>query len=342
MRVLVVAPLFQEWYAGRFILRAAKLLGLEALGFDYRFPLKLRDVYLHRTGIDTLWYIFINNVKFFQSSFIRKVNEQLVRSTENYCPDLVLVCEGELLYDTTLEKIKNLVGSKLAFWTFDDPQLIERHLKVAPLFDCCFTNSIDAVQTYEDAGIKAYYLPWGCDPSIHVRFPYEKLESKYITDVCLHGAFHPKRYAYLRMLQDVRLGIWGVGWNKLPRKDPLRRSWKGSIVRLTELVKVYSGTKIALNIQRTETTSTTTTNRIWESTACGSMLLTERVSGIDLAFRIGEEVICYENKEDLREKVSFYLSNEDERRRIALRGQIRCKRDHTVLNRLKKIIEICR
>jgi spore maturation protein CgeB len=346
MRVLIVAPLFQEWYAGRFILRAAKVLGLEVLGFDYRFPFNLRDIYLGSTGVDIVWHSIVNKVQIFQRSFVRKVNEQLIRVAESYCPDLVLVCEGELLECITLKRIKEAVGSKLAFWTFDDPQLIERHLNVACVFDACFTNSVVAMQTYEDVGVKAYYLPWGCDPSIHTRLPYNKLQPKYVSDVCFHGAFHPKRYIYLHYLHtlmpDVRLGVWGVGWNQLSQKDSLKRSWRGSITRLLELVKMYSGTKIALNIQRTETTLTTTTSRIWEATACGAMLLTERVAGIDLAFKPGQEVVCYENKRDLIEKVTFYLNNEDMRRKIALRGQIRCKKDHTVSNRLKKIIEMCR
>jgi len=346
MRLLIVAPLFQEWYAGRFILRAAKTLGLEALGFDYRFPFNLRDIYFGSTGTDVIWHSIISKVNFFQRSFVEKVNRQLIKVAENYCPDVVLVCEGELLECKTLEKVRRAVGSKLAFWTFDDPQLIDRHLKVAHIFDACFTNSIITLQTYKDAGVKAYYLPWGCDPDIHTRLPYNKLEPKYVSEVCLYAAFHPKRYIYLHYLRtlipSVRLGIWGIGWNQLSQKDPLRKSWRGSITRLLELVKMYSGTKIALNIQRTETTLTTTTSRIWEATACGAMLLTERVAGIDLAFKLGQEVVCYEDKKDLVEKVTFYLNNDDIRRKIALRGQNRCKKDHTVPNRLKRIIEVCR
>lgn len=91
-----------------------------------------------------------------------------------------------------------------------------------------------------------------------------------------------------------------------------------------------------------ETDATITTNRLWEATACGAMLLTERAAGIDLAFKLGQEVVCYEDKKDLVEKVTFYLNNEDIRRKIALSGQNRCKKDHTVSNRLKRIIEVCR
>jgi len=344
LRMLVVAPLFQEWYAGRFILRAARSSGLEALGFDYRFPFNLKDIYIRKRGVDEFWGMFMGRVKMFQNIFVTKINERLVKVSDKYCPDLVLVGEGELLREVTLERIRRVVGSKLAFWTFDDPQLIERHVKVARWYDHCFTNSLDAVQTYKENGIKSVsYLPWGCDPHIHRRITLDDLkEAKYKTDVCLYASVDAKRVAFLRKISDTRLGIWGRGWNQLYRGDPLRKLWKGPIGRLMELVKMYSGTKIALNIHRPETTLTTTTFRIWEATACGAMLLTETVSGIDLAFKVGREVVCYENQKDLREKVMFYLGNEEIRGKIASRGQARCRRDHTVPNRLRKIVELCK
>jgi len=344
LRILVVAPLFQESYAGRFILRAAKSLRLEALGFDYRFPSNLRDIYVCSRGIDEWWGSIRRKAKTVQNVFATKVNEQLIKVSEKYCPDLVLVGEGELLKEATLEKIRQVVGSKLVFWTFDDPQLIERHLKRARLYDYCFTNSLEAVQIYKENGVKSvFYLPWGCDPHIHNKVVLDELkDAKYKTDVSLYASANAKRAASLSGISDIQLGIWGRGWNRLSSGDPLRKFWKGPIIRLEELVKMYSGTKIALNIHRPETTLTTTTSRIWEATACGAMLLTEKVSGINLAFDVGKEIICYENQKDLKEKIMFYLANEEIREKVASRGQARCRKDHTVSNRLGKIIKLCK
>lgn len=342
MRILVVAPLFQEWYAGRFILRAARRLGFEALGFDYRFPFNLKDIYVRSKGVDELWGSLRRRAGKLDSLFVMKINQRLVEVAEKYSPDLVLVCEGELLQETALNAITRVAESKLAFWTFDDPQLIQRHLKVASWYDHCFTNSLDAVQVYKESGVQSVsYLPWGCDPSIHRRIVLDDVrDAKYKTDVCLYGGFQAKRAAFLHKISDAQLGIWGRSWDRLNQGDPLRKFWKGSIVRLNELVKMYSGTKIALNIQRPETTLATTTTRIWEATACGALLLTEKISGIDLAFNVGKEVICYENSEDLREKVMFYLNNEEVREKVASDGQTRCTRDHKVSDRLRKIVEL--
>jgi len=342
--MVVVAPLFQEWYAGRFIIRAAKSLGLDVLGFDFRFPFGLKDIYICGRGVDEFFGSTRRRLPLLSRVFVNKINELLFQISCKYRPDLVLVCEGELLKEAALERIRRVVGSKLVFWTFDDPQLIERHLKVARWYDYSLTNSLHAVQTYKENGITSVsYLPWGCDPHIHKRIILDDLkDATYKSDVCLYGGFHARRVVFLRKISDIRLGIWGRGWNRLPSDDPLRKLWKGSIIWLTELVKMYSGAKIALNIQRTETTATTTTSRMWEATACGAMLLTEKVSGIDLAFEVGKEVICYENENDLREKAMFYLSDEEIRRKVASTGQARSRRDHTVSNRLRKIIELCK
>jgi len=344
LRILVVAPLFQEWYAGRSILKAAESLGFEARGFDYRFPFNLRDIYVRGRGLDELSGMIRGRIGALQSMFITKTNERLYEVSEKYSPDLVLVCEGELLKEDTLENIRRVVGSRLAFWTFDDPQLIGRHVKIAGWYDHCFTNSLKAVETYKENGIKSVsYLPWGCDPYVHKKIPLDALrDAKYKTDVCLYASAHPYRVTFLRKISDARLGIWGRGWDMLRKDDPLRNMWRGPIIRLIELAKMYSGTKIALNIHRPETTLTTTTSRVWEATACGAMLLTQKVSGLDFAFKVGREVICYENPEDLREKVTFCLANEEVREKVASRGQARCKREHTVSNRLKKILELCK
>jgi spore maturation protein CgeB len=57
-------------------------------------------------------------------------------------------------------------------------------------------------------------------------------------------------------------------------------------------------------------------------------------------FDIGKEIVVYTSIEDLDNKVKYYLENEDERNMIAESGHQRVKRDHTYLERAKKLIEI--
>ena len=45
------------------------------------------------------------------------------------------------------------------------------------------------------------------------------------------------------------------------------------------------------------------------------------------------------NLKDLKQKIDYYLTHDDEREAIRLRGHERTKRDHTYVNRWKTILE---
>ena len=52
------------------------------------------------------------------------------------------------------------------------------------------------------------------------------------------------------------------------------------------------------------------------------------------------EIVTYKSKEDALEKVNFLLDNRKEREKIALNGQKRTLRDHTLKSRIYEINDI--
>jgi len=68
--------------------------------------------------------------------------------------------------------------------------------------------------------------------------------------------------------------------------------------------------------------------RIAEVTLCGSFLLTEYVPGIEKVLLPGEETDIFSTKEELLEKIKFYLSNERAREAIAEGGYRRALKDY--------------
>ena len=80
--------------------------------------------------------------------------------------------------------------------------------------------------------------------------------------------------------------------------------------------------------------------RTFETTGCGTFLLTNYTPGLEKLFDIGKEIVTYSSIQDLSEKVSYYLNNDDERNRIAKAGYEKSKANHTYYERSKKIIEI--
>ncbi len=57
-------------------------------------------------------------------------------------------------------------------------------------------------------------------------------------------------------------------------------------------------------------------------------------------FSVGEEIISYENADDLVEKLHHYLEHDEERRTIALRGYQRVMKDHRIRQRMRKAGEL--
>jgi spore maturation protein CgeB len=100
-----------------------------------------------------------------------------------------------------------------------------------------------------------------------------------------------------------------------------------------EIVEVYRGSKINLNITKYQL-KTAINQRVFDVPACGGFLLTDYREDLEQCFKIGKEIIFYEDREDLKEKVAYYLSHTHDRQRIAMAGMNRVRREHDFSHRL--------
>lgn len=82
--------------------------------------------------------------------------------------------------------------------------------------------------------------------------------------------------------------------------------------------------------------------RLFEATGVGACLLTDWKENLADLFESEREVVTYRTAEECAEKVNYLLAHEDERRKIAVAGQLRTLREHTFENRAARIDEIIR
>ena len=106
-----------------------------------------------------------------------------------------------------------------------------------------------------------------------------------------------------------------------------------------EMPLIFYKSKINLNIT-IRSIQTGLSQRIWDVLGCGGFLLTNYQAEIPEYLQVGQDLECYENAADLKEKVAYYLRHEDVRMEIARHGYETVKAKHTCRHRVAEILKI--
>lgn len=81
-------------------------------------------------------------------------------------------------------------------------------------------------------------------------------------------------------------------------------------------------------------------NRVFMVSGFGGFLLHPYSAGLAELYRDGEEIVFYHSREDLHEKIAYYLDHEDERRAIQAEALRRTLAEHTYTHRCARLLEI--
>lgn len=101
--------------------------------------------------------------------------------------------------------------------------------------------------------------------------------------------------------------------------------------------QVYNQSRIVFNTS----IAGDVTMRVFEGSACGALVLTDATSnGLELLFRVGQEIVTYNNDADLLDKIRYYLAHEEECAAIAAAGQRRTLGEHLYTHRAARLLEI--
>lgn len=104
-----------------------------------------------------------------------------------------------------------------------------------------------------------------------------------------------------------------------------------------QMPQIFRQSKINLNITLRSIKSGIPL-RAFDIMGCGGFLLSNfQADFLDL-FVPGEDFVYYENKEDLLQKIAYYLVHEDERKAIAQNGYKKIAEKHTYTHRVREIL----
>lgn len=121
--------------------------------------------------------------------------------------------------------------------------------------------------------------------------------------------------------------------------DLVRVRYMGSVDYWSEMPKVFRESKINLNFTIPNIKSGIPL-RVWDVLGSGGFLLTNYQAEMSYYFIEGEDLVCFDGVEDLREKVAYYLEHEEERKRIAENGYKKVKEYHTYVHRVSEMLRI--
>ncbi len=340
MKILLVTPVFPG-SLGAYCRKAFLEMGHSVEVFDYR-----QEAF----GIDYLSHprrSLMQKILFRLAPPFQRTNSKLAELAASKRPDFLLVIKGELITPETVEQITQKYGIPVLLWYPDSASFLSTRAahqnitKSLRHYTISFLADIDGIAPEIKILIRHLeFLTFGCDPSVHKTWELSQDEKAfYGSDICFIGNTHGEgsvRDQILSRLMDFDIRIWGTAWNKTEIYQRFPEKFQRSAYA-DELAKIYSASKIAININGNYVYLNV---RNFEAPACGILTLTSDISSLSNYFQIGKEIDVYQNVDELRQKISYYLEHEQERIAIADAGQQRALKDHTIQRRLQTMLTV--
>ena len=240
---------------------------------------------------------------------IKEVNKSLLETVKNIKPHLLLLGHSELITNDTLLQIKKRFPTiKIAMW-WVDPFDKSSHIKNRiDLLDAFFatTGSNYLRKIFPKTDTKLLFFPNVCDSSIEHIKSYGKKDFKY--DLIYIGRQDNNRKDFIEKInsiKDIKVGIFGNN--------------KTNLIFGKKYFDIITDSKIALNYSRYNEIELYSSDRIIQLMANGIMTMSPKIPKYDKLFN-ENEVVYFQDFKDFKEKLDYYLENDEERIKIARNG----------------------
>jgi spore maturation protein CgeB len=275
------------------------------------------------------------------------LQQDIIRQIESFKPDIAFFPLGSSVWESTLRRLKQR-GVRLVQWCgLPAATMMKRDRINLPYLDLIFQpyTLADGLRAAGATG-RIEHVPIGVDLEVHRPVQLTQAEyERYQSDVCFIGGlsrFHKARREMVEYAieQGVHMKVWG-GYRKHYSGSPILRCWQGQIWG-EEQVKALCAAKIGLNFHFDHQPGELDRGlnvRAFELPACGVFQLLQRVPSVDEIFEVGKEIVCFGSKEEMLDKIKYYLAHDEERERIATAGRLRVLRDHTWSSRVKQMLQ---
>jgi glycosyltransferase involved in cell wall biosynthesis len=254
------------------------------------------------------------------------LSKDVLQKVDFMKPDLIWVDNKPYLRASTLKKIRSRMPSaKIVNVLTDDPfgkynyawRFIYNTFKY---YDVHFVQREINIPELKRQGAKRVETCFrSFDPSFHrILFKDAPELARYKTSVGFIGSYEKDREEYIAYLveQGIPVSITGDGWTKGKYWTLLKPFYKGPSVYGDEYIKTINGMDVALHFLR-KANRDQQDSRTFEIPACGTFMLAERSHLHINFFKEGEEVDFFTSKEELLQKVRYYINQPELRLKMA-------------------------
>lgn len=304
-------------------------------------------------AVDTDPYILIKLFSGFQHHLnigpgVWALNKKIRQSINEKKYDVLLVDNKPYLLKKTLHHIKKKSPStKIVNLLTDDP--FGRYAKswrllreTTHLYDLFFVQRKINIAELKKLGAQKVSVCYrSFDPQYNKPYVFQEKEYlQYATPVGFIGTFEEDRASYIAYLiqQGIPVTVTGNDFEGAPYWDIIQPYYQGPSVYGDEYIKKLCGMDIALHFLR-HGNRDEQDSRTFEIPASKVFMLAERSELHSAFFKEDKEAVYFSDKEELLQKLKYYLAHPLERLEIANAGFEKCytgKYSHA--DRMKQVL----
>jgi spore maturation protein CgeB len=279
--------------------------------------------------------------------FYEIISQHLITKSVENSPDVIIILTLTPISSYFIGLLRKL-GIKVVHWFVEDYRRLNWQELLHP-YDHVLTYQKQFLrEDLAKSGINSCsYLPVGCEyPESSEVFQNDEKSF----DIAYMGfpCDNRKRVIEYLLNNNINLKIWGFGWHKFSEIPVIANALqeKGRWFSLSDTRAVYKQSRIVLNIHSAIVHKDAeiymeddmVNSNLFEICASGAFQIVERRPGVLEYFKEDKEVVCYSTKEELVEKIKYYLIRPEECKKIARAGYLKTLNNHRFSHRAQTIL----
>ncbi len=228
-------------------------------------------------------------------------------------------------------------GARVAFWFSDHVASLGRQLMLLAPYDALFFKEPHLVERLRATlGLPVYYLPQACNPRWHRPLVPAGTEPYLV----IAGGQYPSRVRLLDRLiaKGIPLKVYGGHFPRWLGETAAQGAYTGQYLAREEKARIFRSAAGVLNTMHPAEISGVNV-RLFEAAGSGAAVLTEFRSTVPDLFAMGQEVLTYQDFDELVTQATRLLNEPGLTARLGDAATRRAHRDHTYDLRVAAILE---